>query len=86
MDRLAVSKTRESTWNTRSRACVRLPVLFLLVRNHDPPALTNGCTVGGVAIARNFIARVHDHDGLRTDRNECRGTTERSDKMGMIGM
>lgn len=43
-----------------------LPVLFLLVGNHDPPTPPDGRVVGDVSVASNFIARVHDHDGLQT--------------------
>lgn len=41
-----------------------LLVLVCLVRNHHPPALSDGREVRDVAVAGNLVARVHNHHGL----------------------
>lgn len=42
-----------------------VPVLVLLVGDHDPPAFPDCLAVRGVSITRNLVARVNDHHGLR---------------------
>lgn len=41
-----------------------VPVLICPLRDHDPPALPNGLTVGDVAITSNLVACVDDNDVL----------------------
>ena len=48
-----------------SASTVYVPVLVLLVGDHDPPAFPDCLAVRGVSITRNLVARVNDHHGLR---------------------